>query len=899
MLDDQQPKEQQDPFVVRTSPDGSQKGMWFGGWWLYFKKEFTLARIQQVRVERVLTRVLDIIALIIGVAGFAWMLWLVYDTRVPLDQVLPWLFQYNPQLVWFFVSGFADIYVVYRLVKESHVARAVLLPEDVHEESVFSWDAQGALHEKAHINVVDAFDYSARRVLENAWLTARKLKQPEVLPIHIFAATFVVGSAEMVLARLALDVPVFFKQIKKQLKQGSHDAPPAFSSAAIETFLVAYKESFLLRKHKVTSIDMLVALSRVEGYPQEILRDQGIDGTKVAHVSEWLVYHSRFVSRIRKYRRAAQFKPKGEMNRSYTSVVTPFLDRFSHDYTLFAKSGAFSPMVGRDDEMQRIFQFVRSGASGVLLVGEEGTGRTALMEGLAQRMVEEDVPTMLEDQRLVAVSVGALVAGASQMGSSEQRLLGVLSEAQRSGNIVLYFDNIHEMVGVGSESSETLDLAQILADALERSNLRVFASTTPYHWQQFLEKSGIGHLFQRVEVGEPDFDTTIRVLESKAPFIEARTSALFSYPALETMVTLSDRYMHEERLPAKAIQIANEVSQRVAAEKGKGGVVTAEDVSKLVSEKTKIPLTDVTSDESKKLLELEQLLHRRVVNQVEAVSAVATAVRRARTELREEKRPIVNLLFLGPTGVGKTEVAKSLSEVYFGSEDVMIRLDMSEYQHEGSVFRLIGTPGGEQGLLTSAVRRQPFALVLLDEIEKAHPKILNLFLQVMDDGRLTDSSGMTVDFTNTIIIFTSNAGAFYIQDAIKRGDAPEQIRADLLNTELRQHFRPEWLNRVDNVVVFTPLTPEHVIEITKLMLDKIIVKLAKKEINFVIAEEVVAALAGEGYSPEYGARPLRRVIQERIENELAKIMLAEKIGRRDTISVAGGYKWEVSKAERL
>lgn len=883
---------------IYTSFDGSRQGLWLGGWWVYWGKEYSLFKIRQERFELVVQWIIDAIIFVAGIAGLAWLLWLIFANYEEPGSLIRYILEPHLEMGLFWLSVLADMYVAYRLVMESRVSGRVLKPELVSDALLGSIDDIARLDRRSYINMFSALSPSAKKVVDRAWIIARRFDQPQVLPIHLLASSLIVGDADLVLARLAIPGRTFVSHVKKQLKRGKGGSPQ-FSPETVTVLLHAYYEAFIRRKPRVESTDIFVALSSSPGIVRELFREHDIDERKVRHVAEWLEFHKAFLRRVKSYKKAAQFRPKGEMNRSYTAVVTPFLNQFSTDMTAMARLGVYSPVVSRLNELNTIFNLVSSGKPGIMLVGERGVGRTAIIEGVAMRMVVEDIPEQLRDKRLVSVSTSAIVAGASQFGSAEKRLLGILREAQRSGNIVLFFDNIQELVGIGTEQSATFDLAQVLSDALENSGLIAFATTTSRDFFQHVEKSDLMRVFEKLDVEELDFDTSILVLESKAPYFEAKTRAFFSYPSLEELVSLSDRYMHEDRLPDKAILLMEELAQRVSGTRGKGTIVTKEDVQELIAEKTKIPIEQVTGDESKKLLALEDLMHERVVDQNQAVTAVATAVRRARTELREERRPIVNLLFLGPTGVGKTEVAKTLAEVYFGSEDIMIRFDMSEYQHKGSVYRLIGGAGNDVGLLTDAVRRRPFSLLLLDEVEKAHPNILNLFLQVMDDGRLTDSAGLTVDFTNTIIIATSNAGAFYIQDALKRGDSVEQIRSDLLESELRQFFRPEWLNRMDNIIVFKTLSMSDVVAIARLLLGRIIKKLESKEIGFVYDDNVIRILAEEGYSPEYGARPLRRVIQERIENPMSKIMLQYKVGRRDTIYLMKDFGWRVEKAKEL
>jgi ATP-dependent Clp protease ATP-binding subunit ClpA len=417
-------------------------------------------------------------------------------------------------------------------------------------------------------------------------------------------------------------------------------------------------------------------------------------------------------------------------------------------------------------------------------------------------------------------------------------------------------------------------------------------------------KTSLAGMFTKAEIEEVDTENAILILEAKVGPIEYTQSVFFTYDALEKTVTLAQRYLHDRYLPEKAITLLEEVAVDVRKRHGKNAFVQAEDVARIVSEKAHVQVMKVTESETEKLLNLESIMHRRMIGQDEAVSAVAAALRRARTELRDPKRPIANFLFLGPTGVGKTELAKTVAEAYFGDENAMIRIDMSEYQDQGSISRLIGAPPGYQGSgaggqLTEAVRSRPFSLILLDELEKAHPDVLNIFLQVMDDGRLTDGNGRTIDFTNVILIATSNAGTALIQQRITEGKSTEVIREELISSELGHFFKPEFLNRFDRIIVFKPLTKDEVVEIVKLMLAKVGHQLADRGISFIASDEAVRELADIGYDPTFGARPLRRAIQERVDNALANFLLQGQLGRRDTAILEAGGVIRVERATEV
>jgi ATP-dependent Clp protease ATP-binding subunit ClpC len=440
-------------------------------------------------------------------------------------------------------------------------------------------------------------------------------------------------------------------------------------------------------------------------------------------------------------------------------------------------------------------------------------------------------------------------------------------------------------LGITSGSEESLDLAGVLAAAIERAGFYCLASASDQHYAKYIENSPLGSMLPKVDIKEPKGNQAIQIIESKIGAMEGKYNIHYTYNAIEEAVALSVKYLHDKYLPAKAIEILEHSAVKIGKSRGEHALVQKDDIQSLIGEITGIPVTRIGDNEGKRLLSLESDIHARMIAQKEAVKQVAASLRRARTELRESNRPIANFLFLGPTGVGKTELAKTVSEVYFGKEEYMIRIDMSEYQYPDSINKLIGDISGDMGYLTERVRKSPFSLVLLDEIEKAHKDILNVFLQVMDDGRLTDGQGRTIDFTNAIIIATSNVGAAYIQDEIKSGTAISKIKNNIINEHLRTVMRPELINRFDGVIVFEPLSLENVVEICRLMLKKVEKLLTDKGIYLRCDEDGVRELARAGFDPKFGARPLRRVIQERVEDKIANQILAGNLKRRDTVFI--------------
>lgn len=874
--------------------------MWLMGKLFVWDRKVDRWHIAEERLQRGLHRAFNALLIIFGCAGLGVAAWQAREVGVQFElrSITDFL---GARSTWNALVAFSllgDLIVIARLVKGrqervlvAHRDAELLAvpapnmswPDFVREQSRFQ-DVSGAFVDPAH------------RAIEGAWSLAERLQHTSVEPLHLFAALFALHDTQVVFGRLGISSKGLSERVTRALSrfpQGS--VPPVVQGAFVGTLLRAYQEAVLGAKPVVDVPELIVAVGhdRVVG---EILADLAVDEQKLRNVVAWISITRQLSRGYQHWRRQARFRGKGGMNRAFTAIATPMLDQFSRDLTQLARVGSLAHCIGRDREFEEVFRVFESGRANPLLVGLPGVGKTSIINGLAYRMVADDVPVVLQDKRLVSLSVASLVGNAGRQGELEERFNILLSEIARSGNIVLYIDNVQNLAGLTTEGSSRLDLAEMLAQALGHNAFPCIATTNPLDEHRYVERSSLQSVFQRVPVNEVDTNGGIQILEGKAGAIEFKQGVLFSYDALEKAVTLSQRYIHDRYLPEKAVGLAEEAAVYVHKTRGKGSVVTAEDVAAIVAERTSIPVTQVTQAETEKLLKLEERIHERVIGQDEAVKAVSASLRRARAELRDAKRPIANFLFLGPTGVGKTELAKAVAEVYFGDEKSMIRLDMSEYQVQSSLGRLIGTPDGEGGYLTEAVRKNPFTLLLLDELEKAHPDILNVFLQVMDDGRLTDSTGRTVDFTNVILIATSNAGTSTIQAGINAGEKLESIKQRLVSQELAQYFRPEFLNRFDGIIVFTPLDFPQVIAITKLMLAQLGVILKEKGVQLRVSEAAIMELAQTGFDPQFGARPLRRAIQEHVDNALANALLTGQLARRDVAVLEAGGKVRVEKA---
>lgn len=639
------------------------------------------------------------------------------------------------------------------------------------------------------------------------------------------------------------------------------------------------------------------------------------------------------------------------------NVSTPTLDSLARDLTAIAKEGNLDPVIGRSKEIERVIQVLsRRTKNNPVLIGEPGVGKTAIAEGLAQRIIQNEIPETLRDKRVMTLDMGSVVAGTKYRGEFEDRLKKIMDEIRQAGNIILFIDELHTLIGAGGAEG-AIDASNILKPSLARGELQCIGATTLDEYRKYIEKdAALERRFQPITVDPPTPEEAIQILSGLRDRYEAHHRVKITDEAIEAAVKLSDRYITDRFLPDKAIDLIDEASSKVRLHtytvppnlkeleqrledirkekdaavqsqefekaaalrdteqkmreeletvrnqwKEKQGrmdsEVTPEDIAQIVANWTGVPVVKLKEEETDRLLKMEEILHERVIGQDEAVKAVSRAIRRARAGLKDPKRPMGSFIFLGPTGVGKTELARALAESMFGDENAVVRIDMSEYMEKHSTARLVGAPPGyvgyeEGGQLTEKVRRKPYSVVLLDEIEKAHPEVFNILLQVLEDGRLTDSKGRVVDFRNTLIILTSNVGA----EAIKRNktlgftasdDAGRDYNnmKDKVMDELKKSFRPEFLNRIDEIIVFHSLDEKHIGEIVTLMVDDLKKRLNEQGIAFALTDNAKAFLAKEGYDPAYGARPLRRAIQKHIEDRLSEELLKGEISKGDHVLI--------------
>jgi ATP-dependent Clp protease ATP-binding subunit ClpC len=878
-------------------------GAWFLGHFLYFnyslKKSLAALKLLKNYAEYLGN---FLIRLLIFVGWLSFIFWLYLSRDVLSTNPITILFfwrDFNPLILFFILSLWLDLFLVYRNSAKRAAAKKI-------NYRLFLTDNQKLFPKKKksegkRYNVAAACSESVLSLIEEAYFLAEKLGQKQATVIHLFRTLLRDKEIQNIFIRLNVDAKKLISLLDRNLLPEVETSAGPLSPQLHEILLLAFVDAYDQNQKSLDALNIISYCYERSQTLAEILDELEIDADKIKNVVAWFRISRQLAQRQKAFRSSAMLKPGSNMNRSYTAIATPTLDKFSHDLTIEAKYGSSDLCVSREKEIEEIFQSLASGHNGLLLVGSTGVGKSAIINGLAQLMVAEQVPKFLKDRRLIELDVPLLVSGvdASQV---QERLLICIQEANRSGNIVLYIDNVNNLIGISSGSRESLDLSEVLAGAIRRKHIYCLATVAFKNYSSSIEGRPLGEAMTAIGIDEPNKNEAIRILESKVGSLEAKYGIYVVYGALEAAVDMSARYLHDQFLPLKAIDLLEKgaiIANSNAANDPESIFCGREEVAAAISELTGVPTSKISKSESQKLLGLEEEIHHRLIGQEEAVAAVAASLRRARAELKDSKRPIASFLFLGPTGVGKTELAKAVSEVYFGDEDYLVRLDMSEYQEADSVDKMIGNVNGTPGYLTEAVRKKPFSLVLLDEIEKAHPDILNLFLQLFDDGRLTDGQGRTISFTESIIIATSNIGALYIQEQIKAGTDISIIKQGIIEEQLNKYMRPELINRFDGIIVFKPLSEADVFAVAALMLQKIKKSLADKGLNFKADKNGVAVLARAGYDPKFGARPLRRLLQDRIENVIANKILSGELKRRDTVVINSQAKIEIEKGLKL
>ena len=787
----------------------------------------------------------------------------------------------------------------------------------------------------------ERFTDRARRVVVLAQEEARRLNHNYIGTEHILLGLIQEGEghAAKALDELNINIDSVRSEVVEIIGEGqqSPSGHIPFTPRAKKVLELSLREALQLGHNYIGTEHILLGLIREgEGVAAQVLKKLGAELSQVRQTVIKLISSS---GESKKQQSAST----GGRERPGSSTGSAILDQFGRNLTRMAKEGKLDPVIGRSTEIERVMQILsRRTKNNPVLIGEPGVGKTAIVEGLAQKIVSGDVPVTLEGKQIYTLDLSALVAGSRYRGDFEERLKKVLKEIKTRGDIVLFIDEIHTLVGAGAAEG-AIDAASILKPMLARGELQTIGATTLEEFRKHFEKdAALERRFQSVQVDEPKLSDAIEILDGLKDRYEVHHGVRFTDQAIASAVNMADRYISDRFLPDKAIDLIDEAGSRMrvykkpldpekqeAADKLKNlreqkidavqsqlyekaaqirdqekllldevsgsnssevseieMVIDEEEIAEVLAQWTGIPVHRLTQEETARLLEMENELHKRIIGQEEAISAVSKAIRRTRSGLKDPKRPSGSFIFLGPSGVGKTETAKALAEFLFGDEDSLIQIDMSEYMEKHTVSRLIGSPPGyvgydEGGQLTEAVRRRPFSVVLLDEIEKAHPDTFNTLLQVLDEGRLTDNKGRVANFKNTIIIMTSNMGSHLIQEKFENIKESIDSTMELTKQEviglLKQTMRPEFINRIDDIILFTPLSKDTIKSVVSLQIENVKKMLLNQEITLDATTEAIDYLTLKGYQPEYGARPVKRVIQKEVLNQLSKEMLAGKI----------------------
>jgi ATP-dependent Clp protease ATP-binding subunit ClpC len=838
-----------------------------------FSGTLSTVRISREKAGQAIFQTTRLILILLAFSGLLALGYGIWREFFEFGLALPFAHRWYNLLFWTSILG--DSYLCALLVHRHLEQRALFITPKTRA----LWE-----HQASTVDIYRLFTKEAKLSWNSILSNAKTGSLATVNTFSVLASLLESDTGKLAFLRLGISTEELIAVLKAQA-----DRPglASFDQNLIHQLpFLAYETAIRLRSPAIDSLLLLCTLVRSlpKGHPMlEFLFKLDVSQETLEILAVW-IFNIRLLSEeYSTFKKLAKFRSDSEVDRGLTAVPTPYLDQFSEDLTRKAKYGQLSVSLGREQDVDALLGLLSNGSRNVVIKGEVGSGRSTVVEELAYRMVTEDVPRLLQDKRLIKLELSGIVGSRLP---AETVLIEALSEAERSGNIALVLEDIHILAK--ASSGKGLSLLEILVSHIQESNLIVIGTTTLADYSDYLARTlNFDQLFSSYELEQLSPRSILLACCIRVSFLESRFGVLFTFQSIHTAISLSDQYFKDTAQPQKAIGLLTEVATRVHNAASKDKIVTEQLIQKLVAEKTHVPESSFSQAEAQKLLDLEAELAESIIGQKPAVRAVVDAMQRARSGLSRRNRPIASFLFVGPTGVGKTELAKQLALKYFGSEQYFLRLDMSEYQGTDGIEKMLGQKADTQDTsFVKHIKHFPFGLFLLDEFEKASRDVLNLFLQVFEDGRITNARGETLDLTHTIIIATSNAGTPDIQAGMKTGESLEQIQGKLFDQILMKHFAPELLNRFDGVILFTPLAPEEVQKITELQLARLAKQLLDtKGIEFNYTPAAVAEIAKKAYDPLLGARPIRRYVQDHVETLLAKLLLSQNPSRGTTITL--------------
>ncbi|MBL7058082.1 ATP-dependent Clp protease ATP-binding subunit [Patescibacteria group bacterium] len=863
-------------------------GIFYNGYFLYWKQKYNKKVVKFNEFKRNADKIFNASLVLASSMGFITLLiWIsqkLIQESVNLDDLIFWEEKHiYIFLFWCSIAFIMYAYFRYSTLRAFHIIKEL---KQGASELPNNWGELTGFNEKYKIDVASGFSKKALQTIEKAFSLAETNQHPQMLNEHLLLALLKDKTTLIFLKRLNIDVKKLTLKVENQLlliqRENNSDYTVTINKDCKKSLIETYLRVYSRGDKQVYPINFLLSIHIHDEDLSAIFYNLELDEEKINNCIEWFRIDQSIQAEEALRKQAARFNLGDGINKA--AICTPILDHYSKDYTRAAKLGKFEYCVDREDELKEIFTCYADGKKACLLVGNKGIGKTTIIKKITKSIIEETTPKILQEKRLLELDLARLI---EEVKASEvqERILVLFDEARKAGNIILYIKDIEKIAGIETEEGDTTSTMQILADTIASSKVLVIATTKKDTFKNFLEGKALGNVFNIVEVNEPKGNIAIQILMSKASKLELKYKIFFTYGCLEQIVYLSNKYIKNRSLPEKAIKILNSLSAEVLKEKGDKSLATKVDASQLISSLTGIPINELGQDESQKLLNFEKIMRRSIIGQDWAIKSISTSLRRSRAELGSQSKPIASFLFVGSFGVGKTQVANTVAQIYFGSKDNIIKLDMNNYQDMSSIDKLVGTADGELGYITERIKKSPSSLILLNEFEKAHPRVSDLFLQILNEGKINDASGSICDFTNSIIIATTNTGSEFIQEQVSIGTSENIIKEEIIELHLNKQLKQDIISKFSQIIIFKPLTLDDVVNITSTIITQIKLMLNKKGINLEVSKKGIERLAKDGFDPIQGVNLLRTLIQERIENKIAGRIIAGTTTRGDTVTI--------------